>query len=93
MILSVLGLLVAIGIAAFFMWERNDMGRAMVEGDLKGRHATDIDIASDWLDSDSDTLSYDVTYTNASGKRVRNRAKVAVRPPADRKVFWQRPIG
>jgi hypothetical protein len=90
--LSILALVAVAGVAAFFIWERNDMARAMIEGDLKRRRATDVDIVADWFDFDRDTLTYDVVYTDAAGKRVRNRAKLAFRPLADSSVFWQQPF-
>ena len=92
MLISVLILLGALSVGALLVWERNDMARTRIEGDLKGRRATDINIAMDWFDFGRDGLTYDVVYTDASGQRVSNRAKVGVRPHADGSVFWQRPV-
>ena len=64
----------------------------MIEGDLRFNHATDIKIEGDWFDFDRDTLTYDVEYTDASGKRRRNRCKVGLRVLSHQRVFWQDPL-
>jgi len=92
MILQVLGGVVAVGVVGFFVWERHDMARTMIEAELRSHKATDIEISGDWFDADRDTLTYDVVYTDAHGKRVENRCKVGIRPLADQSVYWSQPL-
>jgi hypothetical protein len=92
-VLAILGLVAFIGIASFFAWDRDQMCRALVEGDLRRYHATDIDIKLDWLDFDRDTFTYDVQYRDRAGEFHRNRCKVTSgRYAADEAVYWTDPI-
>ena len=92
MLLPLLAFVAAASAAGLFIRSRNVKSRALIESELKAHRATDIAIASDWFDFDRGTLTYDVTYTDASGRRARNRAKVAVGRLADRHVYWRDPL-
>lgn len=75
-----------------FIRSRHGSSLAMIEGELQARGANDIAITPDWFDFDRDTLTYDVTYVDSKGQRQTNRAKVGIRPFADRSVYWQQPL-
>ena len=92
MIPSVLGLVALLGVAGFFIWERHDTCKALIEGDLRRFHFKDITISPDWFDFDRDTFTYDVEYTDDTGRRVLNRCKVNVHLLGDQMVYWQHPI-
>ncbi len=93
MIFGALGLVAVISGAGFFAWDRHQMCVAQIEGGLLKYHATDIDIKCDWLDSDRDTLTYDVQYRDRAGKIHHNRCKVSFRGyPTDEAVYWTDPI-
>ena len=92
MLLPLLVLVGAALVVGVLLRKHNVRSRALIESELKARHATDIEIASDWFDFDRGTLTYDVTYTDASGRRTRNRAKVAIGRLADRHVYWRDPL-
>ena len=92
MILPLLGLVAAVGVAAFFAWERHDMAKTYIEAELNRRHASLVRIQGDWADFDRDTLTYDVVYDDARGQRKRNRCKVSVRPGSDGNVYWSSPF-
>lgn len=81
-----------LGAAAFFTWERHDMAKARILGQLGRLHATRIDISLDLADFDRDTLTYDVTFTTVDGRRHANRCKVSSSHLANPGVFWERPL-
>ena len=88
-------ILIAIaGVAAVgaFVWKRNNSARAAIAAELARHEVTDVVIASNWLDFDRGTLTYDVSYTDRSGRRLANRCKVAIAPRADRALFWKEPL-
>ena len=85
MILEALGTIAIAGLLGFMTWDRHQMCTALIEGDLRRYHATDIEIARDWMDLDRDTLTFDVTYRDPSGSIKHNRCKVSTTEDA---VFW-----
>jgi hypothetical protein len=90
-----LPILIPIAVAAAigaFVWNRNKSARAAIAAELARHRVTDVVIASDWLDFDRGTLTYDVTYTDRAGRRLTNRCKVAIAPAADRSLFWKDPL-
>jgi flagellar biosynthesis/type III secretory pathway M-ring protein FliF/YscJ len=93
MVLVALGLVALISVAGFFAWDRHQVCTALVEGDLRKYHATDIVIKLDWFDFDKDTFTYDVEYRDRAGTFHRNRCKVTSHGyPADEAVYWTDPI-
>lgn len=92
MILQVLGVLAVVGIAGFLTWNRYDMAKASIEGELLRRKAADIKVRPNWLDFDRDTLTCDVEYTAADGSRKANTCKVSLRAGADDRLFWASPL-
>ena len=91
MVLATLGLVAFISVAGFFAWDRHQMCMALVEGDLRKYHATDIVITIDLFDFDRDTFTYDVEYRDGAGTLHRNRCKVTYRG-YDEAVYWTDPI-
>lgn len=93
MILSVLGFVAMLGIIAFLMWERDQTFRAMIEGDLRRYHATDIDITIDWTSCDRYTFTYDVRYRDSAGDQRGNRCRVTSHAGrGDQAVYWSEPL-
>ena len=92
-LLPALGLFAVLIVAVFLTWDRHAMCKSLVEGSLRRYHATDIAITTDWMDFDRDTFTYDVEYTDSSGKKQRNRCKVmSGNVLADDAVYWTDPI-
>lgn len=88
-----IGLLVlGVAVAVFLNWERHDMAKAQVLGQLRRLHATQVSIELDLADFDRDTLTYDVTFTTPDGRRHSNRCKVSTSYRADGSVFWERKL-
>jgi hypothetical protein len=88
--LAVPGVILLIAAYVFFAWERRDTAKTLIEADLRFHRATDIVI--EWeLEGDRDTLTYDVTYTDAAGKRQRNRCKISTRDDTS-SVYWSTPL-
>lgn len=92
MLWSIIGIVVAGGVAAFLTWERHDMARALIEGNLRGRRATKIRVSPQWLDSDRGTLSFEVSYVDAEGRPRHVGCKVATRADSDDALFWSEPL-
>ena len=89
--LGILLVLVMAGVAAFLGWDNDRMSRMTIEGALLRYHVTDIRLKLDWMDSDRDNFTYDVEYTDTSGKRHYNRCKVNTRSD-DGSVYWDSPL-
>lgn len=85
---------IVLGVAAalFLTWERHDMAKARILGQLGRLHATRVELSLDWADFDRDTLTYDVVFTTPDGRRHSNRCKVSSSHMADAGVFWHRPL-
>jgi hypothetical protein len=92
MLLPILGALAVAGVGAFFYWERHDMAKALIEADLRRAGVTLIRLELDWMDFDRDTLTYDVVYDSASGRRLHTRCKVAIRAGSDGNLYWTSPL-
>jgi hypothetical protein len=92
-LLSLIGLIALLAVGAFVFWDRYQMCAAEIEGSLRRYHASDIELALDWMDFDRDTFTYDVTYRDSAGKVRYNRCKVNTRYfGADNSVYWTDPL-
>lgn len=89
MILEALAAIALAGALGFVTWDRHQMCTALVEGDLRRYHATEIEIVRDWLDADRDTVTFDVSYRDSAGALKHNRCKVSA---TEDSVFWTDPI-
>jgi hypothetical protein len=94
--LGVLAVFAMGGGLAFLEWDTDRMCRLTIEGALLRYHVTDIKLKRDWMDWDRDNSTYDVEYTDISGKRHYNRCKVATRKfmtqSDDSIVYWESPM-
>lgn len=91
LVLGILAILAMAGVFSFFAWESDRMCRMTIEGSLLRYHVTNINLKLDWMDSDRDNFTYDVEYTDTSGKRRYNRCKVNTRLD-DGRVYWDSPM-
>ena len=89
--LAVPGVILLLAAVIFLTWERHDTAKTLIEADLRFHRATNIEIEAEWLEGDRDTLTYDVTYTDAQGKRQRNRCKISTRDDPS-SVYWSTPL-
>ena len=91
MLLPLLGTAVLLAVGGALTWDRHRMAVATIEGELRRHHPRDVRVRLVWADADRDTLTYDVTYTDATGRRHSNRCKVST--SEDGTVYWERPLG
>ena len=90
MLLPLLGTAAMFVVAGALMWDRHRMAVATIEGELRRRHPREVRVRLVWADADRDTLTYDVAYTDAAGRRHGNRCKVSSYD--DGRVYWERPL-
>jgi len=91
-IVTALGFILIVGVIGAVMWDRNRMCIASIEGSLLRYHATDIKTRVNWMDSDRDTLTYDVWWRDREGKPHSNRCKVSSGYSTDDAVYWEEPL-
>ena len=92
-LLSILGFLAILGFVAFGFWDRDPTFRAMIAGDLRRYHATDIDIRIDLMSCDRYTFTYDVRYRDSAGDPHGNRCRVSYYAGRDdNAVYWSEPL-
>ncbi len=92
MIVAIALLLLVFGGFAVAAWDRYDYARAMVLGELGRLHATQTVLSANWFDADRDTVTFDVQYVTADGRRHHNRCVVPSHPAAQAAVYWERPL-
>jgi hypothetical protein len=90
--LSIAGVIVIVGGAAFSTWERHDMAKSIVQGQLGRVHATRVELSYDWTSSDRDSVTYDVVFFTPDGQRHSNRCKVSIQESSRDGVYWEHPL-
>ena len=90
MLLQLLGTAALLAVGGALAWDRHRMAVATIEGELRRHHPRAVHIRPSWADADQDTLTYDVEYTDAAGRRRSNRCKLNT--SGDGPVYWAHPL-